>query len=133
MSHGGGGHGGGHGGHGGGHGGHGGGGYGITQYISPVEVPRLPDLDFQNPVKPEFLTCANSALSVCYSQFGSSSESFADCMYGFLLTSRLLPTSVMALAHDVRIQTSGAFAEGASQSCDMMPTFQGHPGIMDFY
>lgn len=133
MPHGGGG-GGGHGG--GGGGGHGGGGgrYNTTQWIGPVSSPgAIPDLDFSNPVRPDFLTCSNRAMTQCWRQFGTSQSSFADCMYGFLVASRLLPQEVAALADQARIDTTGAFAEGASLSCELIGPGGGYPDMVSYF
>ncbi len=108
--------------------------FSTTQWISPVGAPTsLPNLDFENPVRPDFLTCSHHALSHCWRRFGTSTENYADCMYGFLVASRLLPTQVMALADEVRIDTSGAFTEGASLDCRLDRTYQGYPDMVDYY
>lgn len=93
----------------------------------------IKDLDFENRSTPSFVACANKAVSLCWRQFGTSRESFSDCMYGFLVNSRLLPSNVAALADQVRIDTSGAFAEGASVLCNFGSTSSEYPAMMSYF
>ena len=105
-----------------------------TQWLQPSATPLvIPDLDFENPIRPTFLNCANSSMALCYRRFGTSPENFGHCMYGFLVSSRLLPPEVMALAEDARVSTSGAFAEGAAHNCEITVPYGGFPQILDYY
>ena len=105
-----------------------------TQWVQPASAPLvIPDLAFENPIRPTFLNCANSSMALCHRRFGSSPENFGHCMYGFLVASRLLPPEVMALAEDARVNTSGSFAEGAAHSCELTVPYGGYPRIMDYY
>jgi len=120
-------------------GGRGGGGttsqsYTTTQWVDPLATPGvIHDLDFENPVQSNFLTCSNRAMAQCFRRFGTSQTGFSDCMYGFLVSSRLLPKQVAALADQARIDTSGAFAEGASLSCELIQPANGYPGMVAYY
>ena len=108
--------------------------FSTTQYVDPLSAPAvIPDLDFENPVKPDFLTCSNRAVAHCFRRFGTSTASFSDCMYGFLVSSRLLPKGVAALADQARVDTTGAFAEGASLSCELIEPGNGYPGMVAYY
>lgn len=108
--------------------------YSTTQQWSGIPVPVvIRDLDFDNPVRPDFLSCSNRALSHCWRRFGTSSDSFSDCMYGFLVSSRLLPKEVSALADQIRVDTSGAFAEGASLSCELIEPGNGYPEMVSYF
>jgi hypothetical protein len=108
--------------------------YTTTQWVEPLSVPAvIPNLDFDNPVRPDFLTCSNRAMTQCWRQFGTSQASFSDCMYGFLVASRLLPPEVAALADQVRVNTTGAFAEGASLSCELIEPGNNYPAMVSYY
>jgi len=108
--------------------------YSTTQWVYPLTPPSvIPDLDFENHVQPDFLTCSNRAMAHCWRRFGTSQASFSDCMYGFLVASRLLPKSVAALADQARVDTTGAFAEGASLSCELIEPGNGYPGMVAYY
>jgi hypothetical protein len=107
--------------------------YQSTQWVNHQQAPTIPDYDFENPVQSSFLNCANSSLAICYGRFGSSPTSLNNCIYGFLTSSRLLPPSVTALADDVRIQTSGAFAVGLSHPCEVSTSNQGHPEMVSYF
>lgn len=102
-----------------------------TQWVEgPLTNPIAPSLDFENPIEPDFLTCSNRAMTQCWRQFGTSQVSFSNCMYGFLVASRLLPPGVATLADQARVSTTGAFARGASLSCDLVTP---DPGMMVAY
>ena len=93
----------------------------------------LRDLDFQNPVEPRFLACSNRAVATCWRKFGTSQSSFSDCLYGYLVSSRLLPPEVAALSDQIQVDTSGAFAEGAALSCNLIEPGNNSPEMMSFY
>ena len=105
-----------------------------TQWIAPLSSPDVvPNLAFENPVRSDFLTCSNRAMAQCWRRFGTSQSSYADCMYGFLVASRLLPKEVAALAEQARIDTTGAFAEGASLSCELIEPGGGYPDMVSYF
>lgn len=104
------------------------------QWIDPFSSTIvIQDFDFENPTRPDFLTCSNRAMAQCWRRFGTSQTSFSDCMYGFLVASRLLPKEVAALADQARIDTSGAFAEGAALSCELVRPGNNYPAMVDYY
>jgi hypothetical protein len=108
--------------------------YSTTQYVNAPTAPVvIHDLDFDNPIHPDFLSCTNRAVTQCWRQFGTSQTGFSDCLYGFLVSSRLLPKEVAALATQARISTTGAFAEGASLSCELTEPGNNYPAMVSYY
>lgn len=106
--------------------------YSTQQLIQP-EMISIRDLDFESPKQSDFSTCTNKAVSVCATKFGTSQRGFSDCLYGFLVTNALLPPAIMALASEATIDTTGAFAVGATQSCQLIPPGNNYPGMVAYY
>lgn len=105
-----------------------------TQWVDTLSVPSvIPDYDFDSPVRPDFLACSNKAMSLCYRRFGTSQEGFSECIYGFLVSSQLLPQPVAALATDVRLDVSGPFAEGASYPCSLASPGNDYPDMVNYF
>lgn len=106
------------------------------QNIEPflVNPPHLKDYDFKNPPSPSFLHCEQNALSLCFRRFGTSRRSLSECLYGHMLVSQLLPPQILALADDARLDTSGAFAVGASVVCPL-PVMggEGIPSMVEYF
>lgn len=97
--------------------------------------PVLPEYRAGSPVSPTFLGCEQQAIAFCFRRFGTSSRSLSECLYGHMVASQLLPPQIMALADDARIDTSGAYAAGASIICTLpaIGYSDGYPAMVDFY
>lgn len=107
------------------------------QVIDPFiqSPPILRDYDFSSPASPTFLACEQQAISQCFRRFGTSSRSLSECIYGHMVASQILPPQIMALADEAKIDTSGAFAYGASIVC-LLPSMgnaDGYPAMVDYY
>lgn len=106
-----------------------GGRYSTTQWVPPIDMSGIRNLDFRSEPIPDELSCLSRSILACGRQF--EGPSFRHCVLGTLVTNRVLPGSVTACLNDVPMDTSGAFATGSSFNCNNFALEARYPPMLD--